>query len=177
MREIDIFKPVPKTMGIYLIESPNGRRYVGQSVNFSKRFEAYRNLRCKYQTKLYRSIVKYGLINHKFYVLEEITDVDELTPREIYWGNFFKVLDRNRGLNLLLPKEGEVGGHSEETKLKMSISAKKRKPNNGRPLIDTKTGQIYINVKEASIALGIKRQTLNAMLSGQNKNRTNLIYK
>lgn len=89
--------------------------------------------------------------------------------------------------------------HSEETKLKMSL-AKKGKPSNNKGtkmteeqkarmseakkgcdptvvqgLLDTQTGVFYNSISEASFYYDIKRTTLNAMLKGQNPNKTNLI--
>jgi hypothetical protein len=43
-------------------------------------------------------------------------------------------------------------------------------------IIDITTGIFYDCITDAANALNIKRRTLNAMIIGQNKNRTNLIY-
>lgn len=45
-----------------------------------------------------------------------------------------------------------------------------------KKVIDTKTGDIYESIKEAAIKNNIQFNTLAAMLSGQNSNRTTLIY-
>jgi len=81
---------------------------------------------------------------------------------------------------------------SPETKLKLSILKKGKKQSvesiekrriafikadiNCKKVIDTKTGIIHRSIKDASIATGIKLSALRAMLAGQNKNKTNLIY-
>lgn len=62
---------------------------------------------------------------------------------------------------------------SEETKLKMSKACLK---SNSKILISLNTGIFYNSIIEASFIYGIKRTTLNAMLSGQLKNKTDLIY-
>lgn len=47
---------------------------------------------------------------------------------------------------------------------------------NMRKIKDTSTGRIYNSIKEAALSNGIKMSTLSAMLTCQNKNKTNLIY-
>lgn len=64
----------------------------------------------------------------------------------------------------------------EETKLKLSIANKNQEAVNKKIILDVNTGVFYMSIKEASILNNIKRTTLNAMLSGQNKNKTSLIY-
>lgn len=67
--------------------------------------------------------------------------------------------------------------NSKETKIKMSNSKKNITPYWCQKIIlDTSIGIFYIGILEASIAYDIKRGTLKAMLCGQNKNKTNLIY-
>lgn len=45
-----------------------------------------------------------------------------------------------------------------------------------KKLIDQKTGKIYDCALDAGIELNIKKSTLSMMLTGKNKNRTNLVY-
>ena len=73
--------------------------------------------------------------------------------------------------------------HSEETKSKMSKSAKKRPKRSddyfdycSNKIIDIETKKVYKTIGEAARLNGIKRTTLNAYLSGQLKNKTNLRY-
>jgi group I intron endonuclease len=47
---------------------------------------------------------------------------------------------------------------------------------NGKIIFDTASGVYYDTIKEAAFYNNIKRTTLTAMLVGQNKNKTNLIY-
>jgi hypothetical protein len=115
------------------------------------------------------------------------------------WMNYY----RNCGADLLNIKEaGSHGKHSEETKAKMSLSnmgkhnrkygamsieRRMRKSvaqrmwysqleNCLRITLNMETGIFYLNVREAAEAFNIKEKTLNAMLRGQNRNRTNLKY-
>lgn len=121
MEVIDIYKVIPDYMyAIYKITNPEGKIYVGSTVDLRKRFSAYRNLDCKSQIKLYNSFVKYGVENHKFEIICTLCSAVSLRTRELRYGLQYNVLDRHKGLNLLLPKEGELGGHSEETKQRIS---------------------------------------------------------
>ena len=72
-------------IGIYKIQSPVGKIYIGQSTDIKKRWEYYKRLACKKQPKLYNSLNKYGSDNHIFEVIEEC-NIDQLDEREIYWG-------------------------------------------------------------------------------------------
>ena len=114
------------SIGIYKITSPNGKIYIGQSINIEKRWKyGYYNITvCKSQIKLYRSLLKYGYENHIFEIVE-LCDIKILNEREIHWGLFYKVLENN-GLNLKLGNRN--GKHSEETKQKISKARKGWKP-------------------------------------------------
>ena len=103
--------------GIYKIINPKGKIYIGQSVNIKKREKDYEKLRCKNQIKIYNSLLKYGWESHKFKIVEECVE-NLLEEREIYWGNYYKVLEK--GLNLRLGNRR--GKWSEETLIKMSKS-------------------------------------------------------
>lgn len=108
------------SIGIYKIINPNGKIYIGQSINIEKRIKNYKNLNCKRQIKLYNSLKKYGWINHDFKIIEECIE-EKLNEREIYWGLFYNVLDKN-GLNCKLG-EGR-GSFNEYTKQKISRALK-----------------------------------------------------
>lgn len=47
---------------------------------------------------------------------------------------------------------------------------------NCKKIIDTSTGLVYDSIKKAALCFNIKPNTLNAMLTGQNKNKTTLTY-
>ena len=63
---------------------------------------------------------KYGWDNLDWVVLEECSDKDTLSEREVIWIDKFSCLDREKGYNLRTGGEG--GRHSEETKGKISIA-------------------------------------------------------
>lgn len=76
--------------------------------------------------------------------------------------------------------------HSEETRAKLRIAQKGTRPSEdclnkaliatSKRVLDTKTGIIYKSASELAGILNIKRTTLTAKLSGQNKNTTKYVY-
>ena len=65
---------------------------------------------------------------------------------------------------------------SNESKIKMSISSIGQKAWNRKIVLDLSNGIFYNSCTEASNFNNIKRTTLQAMLDGQNKNKTTLRY-
>ena len=75
---------------IYKITSPSEKIYVGQTINLESRLRIYKNLACKNQLRLYRSLVKYGWETHKFEILECVEILDNiLNELEIKWISHF----------------------------------------------------------------------------------------
>ena len=101
-------------IGIYKITSPSNKVYIGQSNNIEKRFKQYSSLsQTKLQKRLHHSFKKYGIINHKFEIIEECS-VDLLNKRERYWQDFYNVLED--GLNCLLTEtKDKIKVYSKET--------------------------------------------------------------
>ena len=105
-------------IGIYKITSPSKKVYIGQSIDIEKRFNSYSKLHhCKKQIKLYNSLKKYGVENHKFEVLCEC-DVYDLNKNERYYQDLYSVIGKN-GLNCLLTKSSDRSG-------KMSLESRKK---------------------------------------------------
>ncbi len=145
-------------IGIYKITNPKGKVYVGQSININKRFKDYLILRnCKKQTKLYRSLNKYGVDNHKFEIVEEC-DLHLLNERERYYQDLYNCL--NNGLNCVLTKNNNLSGKlSEETKKKISES------NKGREVSEITRNKIGNSQK------GEKHHNFGKKLSKEHKNK------
>ena len=113
-------------IGIYKITNPKGKIYIGQTIDYERRFRHYKNLRCKEQPKLYNSFKKYGVDNHTFEVIQEC-QITNLTILERYYQELYNSTGL-KGLNCILVKTDEFsGGHSEESKKKISKSMKGRK--------------------------------------------------
>jgi group I intron endonuclease len=115
-----------KIIGIYKITCMiTGRIYIGQSWNITQRFYRYKSFGCKGQVKLYNSLVKYGIKNHIFEVVE-CCEIKALNKRERYWQDFYDATSRN-GLNLRLTESDEKPRTcSDETKRKISLKNKGR---------------------------------------------------
>ena len=113
-------------IGIYKITSPTNRVYIGQSMDVEKRIYRYRYLQgLVNQTRLYKSIIKYGYNNHIFEMIEECEE-SELNNRERYYQDLYNVLDNKQGLNCRLTKDGDKSGKfSEEAKNKLSLTRKR----------------------------------------------------
>jgi group I intron endonuclease len=133
-----------KICGVYKITNPNGQIYIGGSKNLPFRWKYYKSVSSKGHRKLYLSIQKYGLDNHKFEIIEECT-FENLGSREYYYGMLFNVLSEEN-LNCALPKEnGKNGTFSEETKAKMSERMKGNKnPSFGKPASDWQKERIRL---------------------------------
>jgi group I intron endonuclease len=110
-----------KKIGIYKIESPNGKVYIGQTTNWDVRQKHYKNRSAERQPKLYNSIKKYKWENFEKELFEECS-FEQLNEREIFWKKYY--IDLLGWKNMLFCGIYDTGGgpKSEETKTKMSIS-------------------------------------------------------
>lgn len=182
--------------GIYKITNPSGKIYIGQSVNIKKRFNTYKIFKCKTQTILYRSLLKYGFDNHKFEIICECK-ISELNNKERYYQDLYNAIGKN-GMNCLLTKSNNKNGklseitkikinsskigrkHSDETKIKISNSQLGNSSlgdnNNSKIVLDLLNGIFYNSLKEISILYNINYSTLKNKLNGCKKNNTNFIY-
>lgn len=106
-------------IGIYKITSPSGKIYIGQTTNFTKRKNYYKNGAKPYQVRIHNSLQKYGYDAHSIVLIEECL-VDNLNERERYWQDFYDVIGEN-GLNCRLTATNDKSGYlSEELKKKLS---------------------------------------------------------
>ena len=100
-----INKQYPIICGIYKLDFPNGKIYIGQSRNIYKRIldhnryakqgHGQHNIQvCE------KAIQKYGEIT-SFIILEEINDLQLLDERESYWIHYFDSCNKNKGYNII----------------------------------------------------------------------------
>jgi len=110
-----------KICGIYKITSPNGGIYIGQSVNILSRKSRYVNILCEGQSRVYRSLMKYGWEMHTFEIIHEC-DRDELNELERYYIKLYDTFNTKHGLNLTNGGDSASREISEETRTKMKNS-------------------------------------------------------
>ena len=113
-------------IGIYKITNPKDKVYIGQTIDFERRVYQYKMLNCKEQPKLYNSLKKYDFENHKIELIYQC-DIDSLTFFERYYQETYKSTENNNLNCFLVTTDDKIGKHSEETKAKMSKSAKGKK--------------------------------------------------
>lgn len=113
-------------IGIYKITNPKGKIYIGQTIDIQRRVYQYEKFNCKEQPKLYNSLKKYGFENHKIELIYEC-DIESLTFFERYYQELYKSTENDNLNCFLVTTEDKTGRHSQETKIKMSNSAKGKK--------------------------------------------------
>lgn len=77
------------TIGVYIIINPKGKYYIGKSINIERRIKQYSKADCMSQSKLYRSIIKYGWDKHEHVIVIKC-DEGELDMYEKYWRRMCK---------------------------------------------------------------------------------------
>lgn len=115
---------IGKKTGIYKITNSQGAIYIGQSRDISKRFTSYKGISKKNrgQPKLYNSLMKYGVENHTFEVIE-VCEIQEMNIRERYWQDYYDACSRTN-LNCTLTSTDLVPAMiSEDTRKKLSEAA------------------------------------------------------
>lgn len=99
---------------IYLIKSPSGRIYIGQTWDLNKR---YKSGVSPSQRLLYRSYQKHGKENHTKQIIHQL--IGEVTQKDLdYWESRYIDLYKADGFDLLNIREGggNNGALSKETK-------------------------------------------------------------
>jgi len=168
------FDTMERICGIYKITNPNGKVYIGQSIDIIKRFKQYKSVDCRFQTKLLRSLLKYGAISHSFDIICRCKAV-ELNNKERYYQELFNAVGID-GLNCMYTKSSDKSGEmSLETKAKMSKSRTgvKRPKGYMENLIFNNTGckRSIESRKKMSIAQTGKKRTIESRLK-QSKTST-----
>jgi len=123
---------------IYMLTSPSGKSYVGQTVVFKERYSVYRRIKKNaIGRKLFNALNKYnGIENFEIKILCKVPLIDDLlslkeqlSELEIFYIAYHNTF--NEGYNSTEGGEGSLGRIvSEETKAKIS------KSNKGKRVVD-----------------------------------------
>lgn len=114
-------------MFIYKITNNiNGKVYIGQSVNYVKRFKAHRgSARRGDGYPVHQAISKYGINNFTFEVIDGANSKSELNYKEIHYIHKFNSLSPN-GYNLKLGEVKHIESRKKQSEsLKRTISKEK----------------------------------------------------
>ncbi len=101
-------------VGIYLITSPSNKKYIGQTTNFKKRINDYRNLPENRQPTVFNSFKKYGFDSHEIKIIHELpVDVsqDVLNVYEQYYLDTY----REAGFKMMNIREAGSKGKLHQT--------------------------------------------------------------
>ena len=165
--------------GIYKLTAPNGKCYIGQSIELKERLWVYKGNHCKTQRHLHNAIKKYGWENFKVDILWSTKHPERyrnfnvlLDTLEIAWIRKFDSVAK--GYNLQLG--GHRGRNSEETKRLMSEAQKgvKKKLAHVRKLstrvvqYDLKGKKIkeWHGIAEAARAMGVTAPGISSVCRG-----------
>ena len=103
-----------KISGIYKINFPNNKIYIGRSVDIKRRIKEHYikkdNTPC--QKALLYYFEKPSEIEFEIIFIQEKQDLNELKEKEIYYIELYKACDKDRGYNLLKGGEGADCGIS-----------------------------------------------------------------
>lgn len=103
---------------VYLLISPNNKKYVGQTWNVRGRWGKYRNLHTKEQPALDSALRKYGPENFKYKIIFITDNQSDLDSKEIEFMEMFKCRERKFGYNIR--PGGERSRQYDETRRKLS---------------------------------------------------------
>lgn len=124
-------------MVIYKAEFPNGKVYIGKTINFElRKYHHIWNSTKNKNTHLLmgKAIRKYGHENIKWEIICECTSIDEMNLKEKEFINKYKSIDSNFGYNMVCgDKEDYVLRENFDEEYRISIIRKKLKSNGHSP--------------------------------------------
>lgn len=171
--------------GIYKIESPSGKVYVGQSNNIKRRFIEHKSYTSRTNTKLGSAIRSYGFDNLNFSVLYEcncqsgrnilenvIIDVNNLTEKGLNHLDGGESFSSN-------PFKGK--SHSESFKKRMSELRKGVAPKNAikkisKPVYCDFTGKEYSSLSACARDVGVSQPLISMMIHGKTPDKFGLKF-
>jgi group I intron endonuclease len=106
--------------GIYIIISPSGKFYVGQTIDLNRRKKEYSKHQCSKQPKIFNSLSKYGWNRHRWFEIE--CSVDKLNDLEVKIKlDVINILGWSKTLFCEI-HDTDGGPKSDSTRLKISQS-------------------------------------------------------
>lgn len=133
--------------GIYIIISPSGNFYVGQTIDLNRRKKEYSKLQCEKQPKIFNSLNYYSWNNHRWLEIKcSIDKLDELESKIkldiiniLGWSKalFCEIHDTGGGpkseLTRLKISQANIGKHNIplDVRINSSIKRKETIKNNG----------------------------------------------
>ena len=167
-----------KESGVYKIQSPSGKIYIGQSCNIRRRMSEHLYNSKHKNNKLYASIRKYGLKNHNIEVLFLSEDAYEKNRIEQFFINYYDSI--NKGLNLI-DVEGIRKSFTGKKHTKEEVKRIKERMNGVTPewaisqrrkgvycLLNNKK---YISISECAKDLNVSQPLISLMLNGKTPNK------
>lgn len=169
--------------GIYMWESPSGKKYIGQTKNLSfrkKQFLSKSNEYSKKNSKIDAARRKYpDFAQWKYKVLSYCKEED-LDNKEIYWINYYDTY--NKGYNMTTGGGGTPNRHPTEAEIENNRQKHLGKTawNKGiefeaifKPVLQYSLDGCFLNyfnsIKEASLHTGCSRSRIGDCAHGQNK--------
>ena len=126
--KVKVNELMPHMSGIYKIDFLNGKTYIGLSCDIRRRMWEHNNP-SNNQTVCDRAINKYGHIK-EIEILEFVSDMSNLSKKEIFWIDYYQSNHRELGYNLT------EGGKTSSARSKFSdkeiLDIRKRKFNGER---------------------------------------------
>lgn len=167
--------------GIYKITSPSNKVYIGQSSNIDRRMIEHKYRSKTKNLKLYSSIRKYGLENHKIEILFLSDSKHEKDKMESIYIRYYDSV--NIGLNHIDTVSGGFGftgkKHTEENVLKIKERMKGYKPIEAikkrmKNIYCGITNKHYQSIGDCAKDLNVSRALVSLQLSGKRINNLQL---
>jgi group I intron endonuclease len=168
--------------GIYKITSPSGKIYIGQSSNIERRMIEHKYRSKSKNLKLYSSLRKYGIDNHKIDILFLSKDKYEKDRMESIYIKYYDTI--NNGLNHIDTLSGGCGfsgkKHTEENVLKIKERMNGYKPTKAiekrmKKVFCGYTNKYYNSISDCAKDLNVSRSLLSLQLNGKKINKYNII--
>jgi group I intron endonuclease len=151
---------------IYKLTSPNGKIYIGQSINIKQRLRKYKCNSFSGQVKLWNNCKKYNWNPIDSYEIIDTCNLENLDFAEIHWiahyDSFINGLNSNEG-----GKTRKGFKHTEETKESLKITATGKKHTSESKLKISEAGR---NMSECAREK-IRKSSIGRKHSDDTKNR------